>query len=404
MMKKSNPQRILMLVENNPFRKDIRVRQEAHALVLAGYHVSVICPAAGGQSFHEVFDGVNIYCYPSPYQGKGFLSYIFEYGYSLFAMFLLTVYLSFREGFDIIHAANPPDTAVFIAAFYKLFGKKFVFDHHDLAPDIYKLRFDTQNKANRLVYDVLVYLEYLSCNLADHVIATNQSYKLIEIERDRIPSERITVVRNGPALDRLKQANPIPEIKKMGRTVIVYLGIMGFQDGVDHLLRALYLLVNNLERNDFICVLAGGGDALPTLKILANQLGLNNFVMFTDFIESENVSKYISTAEICVSPEPSNPFNDHSTIIKISEYMALGKPIVAFDLPEHRITAQDSALFAHPNDELDFARKIVILMDDPELRKRMGQSGRARIEKELAWSHQIKYLLEVYKKMTHASM
>jgi glycosyltransferase involved in cell wall biosynthesis len=403
-MPKNDTKRVLMLVENNSFRKDVRVRQEAQALIQAGYHVSVICPAMCGQSFHEVLNGVNIYCYPTPYQGRGFLSYAFEYGYSLLAMFFLTIYLYIREDFHIIHAANPPDTAVFIAAFYKLFRKKFVFDHHDLAPEIYKVRFGDQKKVDRLVYQILVYLEKLSCKVADHVIATNQSYKFIEMERDRISSERITIVRNGPDLDRLKPVAPISELQQLGRTVIVYLGIMGFQDGVDHLLNALYLLAGDLGRTDFFCVIAGGGDALPSLKIQAEQLGLNNFVMFTDFVESEDVSKYISTAEICVAPEPSNALNDHSTIIKISEYMALGKPIVAFDLPEHRITAQDSALFAQPNDDLDFARKIAALMDDPEQCKRMGLSGRERVEKELAWSHQTIYLLEAYKKIINTKL
>ena len=245
MKQKHNAKRIIMLIENNSFRRDVRVSQEAQALIYAGYHVSVICPGTKGQPGHEVFNGVNVYYYPSPYQGKGFLSYIFEYSYSLLAMFLLTLYIHFHEGFDIIHAANPPDTTVFIAAFYKIIGKQFIFDHHDLAPEIFKVRFGVQRKAKLLVYRVLIYLERLSCKLADHVIATNQSFKLIEMERGKIPGEKITIVRNGPDLDRLKPTDPIPEIKQMGKVVIVYLGIMGFQDGVDHLLmRYIYWLIN----------------------------------------------------------------------------------------------------------------------------------------------------------------
>ena len=296
MTQKYNVKRIIMLVENNSFRRDVRVRQEAQALIRAGHHVSVICPGTKGQPGHEVFNEVNIYYYPSPYQGKGFLSYIFEYGYSLVAMFLLTIRIHIREGFDIIHAANPPDTTFFIAAFYKIFGKQFIFDHHDLAPEIFKVRFGTQRKIKLLVYLVLIYLENLSCKLADHIIATNQSFKLIEMERGKVPSEKITIVRNGPDLDRLKPTDPISEIKQIGKTVIVYLGIMGFQDGVDRLLNALYLLFNKLERKDFLCGIAGGGDALPSLKTQADLL------MFTDFIEPEKVSNYISTAEICVAP------------------------------------------------------------------------------------------------------
>jgi glycosyltransferase involved in cell wall biosynthesis len=399
-----NTKRVLMLVENNPFRRDVRVRQEAQALIHAGYQVSVICPAANGQSFHEVFNGVDIYCYPSPYQGKGFLSYIFEYGYSLLSMFSLTMYLYAYRGFDIIHAANPPDTAVLIAVFYKLLGKQFIFDHHDLAPEVFKVRFDTEKKVNQFIYQILIYMEYLSCKFADHVIATNQSFKLLEMERNNVPGERITIVRNGPDLDRLKLVDPISEIQRKGKATIVYLGIMGFQDGVDHLLKALYHLVNDLVRNDFYCVIAGGGDALPSLKLQAEQLGIIDFVMFTDFIEPEDVFKYISTAEICVAPEPSNLLNDRLSVIKISEYMALGKPIVAFDLPEHRVTAQDAALFARPGDDLDFAQKIVTLLDDPEQCKRMGKAGRERIENELAWSYQKKHLLEAYEKVINAKV
>lgn len=398
-MQKHKNRRVLMLVENNPFRRDIRVRQEAYTLVQAGYCVSVICPAVQGHPFYKVYQGVHVYSYPFLFQGKGFLGYIFEYGYSLISMLLLTLYVFIREGFDIIHAANPPDTAVFIAVFYKLFGKRFIFDHHDLAPEIFMVRFSNQKKLNKLVYQLLIELERLSCKFADHMIATNQSFKTIEMERHHVPGDRITVVRNGPDLDRLKPVAPLPGIQQPGKTIIVYLGIMGFQDGVENLLNALHLLSNKFNRNDFYCVIAGEGDALPSLKMQAELLGLNKYILFTGFIEPENVSQYISSAEICVAPEPSNSLNDRSTIIKILEYMALSKPIVAFDLPEHRVSAQDAALFASPGNDLEFAQNIITLMDNPLKRNKMGQAGRARIEKELAWSHQRKRLLEAYEKV-----
>jgi glycosyltransferase involved in cell wall biosynthesis len=391
--------RVLMLVENNTYLKDVRVIQEATSLTKAGCQVSVICQSNLGRPWREVVDGVNVLMYPSPPSKGSFLAYVWEYGYSLIAMFFLSFFVLWQPGFDVIHAANPPDTAVIIAAFYKLFGKQFIFDHHDLAPEIYKLRFGSQKKTNRLVYQILVYFEKLSCQLADCVVATNQSFKLIEMERDHISGGKITIVRNGPALERFKPEDPILEIQQTGKMIIVYLGIMGFQDGVDHLLGALHNLVNKLGRSDFLCVIAGYGDALPSLKDQANQLGLNDFVLFPGFIEPGNVSRYISTAEICVAPEPSNILNDRSTIIKIMEYMAIGRPIVAYDLPEHRVTAGNAALYARQNDELDFAQKIATLMDDYEKRKELGLIGLDRVKNELAWAYQEKQLLAMYDRL-----
>lgn len=390
---------VLMLIENNPLRRDVRVRQEAEALIQAGYRVSVISPGIPGQGFHETFNGIDLYSYPSPYQGRGFVGYAYEYGYSLAVMFALTTFLFFRRGFDVIHAANPPDISVFIGMFFKLFGKKYVFDHHDLSPEIFKVRFGTEKRITLLVYRILLFLERLSCRVADRVVATNQSYKSIEMNRTGIPAEKIAVVRNGPALERLKPVEPSPGLQRAGKTTLVYLGIMGFQDGVDHLLDALHLLVQELKRMDFFCVIAGGGDALPSLKEQTSRLGLDEFVIFTGFVEPDQVAAYISAADICVAPETSSPLNDHSTIIKILEYMALGKPIVAYDLPEHRISAQGAALFAPSGNDLDFARKIAALMDDPIQRDRIGRVGRERIEKELAWTHQARHLVATYADM-----
>jgi glycosyltransferase involved in cell wall biosynthesis len=299
-----------------------------------------------------------------------------------------------REGFDIIHVHNPPDTFVFIAAFYKLLGKRFVYDHHDLAPELYYARFG--GTGNPLIYNVLILLEKLSCQLADRVIATNQSYKTVEVRRGHVPEERITVVRNGPDLNLVRPMEPYPNLRQRGRTIINYVGRTASQDGVDYLLRALRHLICALDRTDFFCVIVGSGDALPDLQSLAEQLGLADHVLFTGWLEHAEAIRYISTADICVAPEPSNPYSDRSTTIKMMEYMALNKPIVAFDLPEHRVTAQEAAVYARPSDELDFARQIALLMDNPEQRKRMGYIGRERVETELAWPHQEKHLLEAY--------
>lgn len=387
--------RVLMLVENQAYPQDMRVRQEAIALAEAGYQVSVISKRDVKQPWRELVNGVKVFRYPSPPESNTFLGYIWEYAYSLVATFILSLFICWRPGFDIIHAANPPDTFVLIALIYKLFGKRFVFDHHDLVPEMYSIRFN--GKAHRFAYHLAVWLEKLSCRVADCVIATNQSYKDIEITRGHIPPERVTIVRNGPSFDRFHPVDPDHGLRQKNKIIIGYVGVMAFQDGVDYLLRALKRLIVDLSRADFYCVVIGKGDALASLNDLATQLELDEHVWLTGFVSDADLLRYLSTVDICVDPDPSNPFNDRCTMIKMMEYMALGKPIVAFDLPEHRITAQGAALYARANDELDFARKISDLMDDPELRMNLGRTGKERIKNELAWSYQIQNLLKVYK-------
>jgi glycosyltransferase involved in cell wall biosynthesis len=396
-MKTSVGRRVLMLLENNPYPQDDRVHREAKALAAAGYQVSVICPLDSAQPWSEILDDVHVYRFPAPPAGSGFWGYLWEYGYSMVATFVLSLLMFLREGFDVVHAHNPPDTFVFIAALYKLFGKRFVYDHHDLAPELYYARFG--GTGNRLIYHTLVLLEKISCRFADHVISTNQSYKTIEMQRGRVPEQRITVVRNGPELNHLQTAEPHPDLRQKGKTIICYVGVMGVQDGVDHLLRALRHLVYDLDRTDFFCVLVGAGDALPSLESLAEQSGLADYVLFTGWVEQAEVARYLSAAGIFVAPEPSNSYNDRSTMIKIGQYMAMGKPIVAFDLPEHRFTAQRSAVYVRPNDELEFARALAGLMDDPLRRQAMGSAGRRRVETELAWRYSVPNLLEAYRKL-----
>jgi glycosyltransferase involved in cell wall biosynthesis len=394
-MKASAGNRVLMLIENSTYPGDPRVRQEATTLAGAGYQVSVICQRDQNEPWRENVDGVFVFRYPTPLQARGFLGYVLEYSYSFVATFAISLFVLGNPGFDIIHAANPPDIAVFIALFYKLFGKRFVFDHHDLAPDMYLAR--SSHKSARLIYQVLAWLEKLSFRFAHHVISTNLSYKNVAMQRGHVPEEHITIVRNGPALDRLKLVQPDPDLKKRAAVIIGYIGVMGPQDGLDYLLRALQQLITVLGRSDFFCIIIGKGSALADLKSLATQLGVDQYVWFTGFIPEADMLRYLSTIDIGVDPDPSNSFNDRCTMIKMMEYMALSKPIVAFDLPEHRVTAGEAALYAHPNDELDFARQVAALMDDPERREKMGQIGRQRVENELAWPYQAVNLLDAYK-------
>lgn len=389
--------RILMLLENNSYPEDLRVRREAQSLVAAGYEVTVISPRGRGQSWRKVIDEVSVYRYNDPSHGNGFFGYLWEYGYSLVGTFYYSLIVFFRKGFDVIHAHNPPDLFVLIAMFYRMAGKRFVFDHHDLSPEMYRARF--RSGGNSLVFRVLVFFEKLSFWMADHVIATNESYKKVARDRGKVPEDRITIVRNGPDLNRVKLTEQDSRLRQKASTILGYVGVMGFQDGIDYLLRALRHLVQDLGRTDFYCVLIGKGDARDSLIQLASELELDDHVWFTGSIPDTEMLRYLSTADICVDPDPSNLFNDRSTMIKMMEYMALAKPIVAFDLTEHRVTAEDAALYAQPNDELDFARQVASLMDDPERCDEMGRFGKRRAETVLAWPFQEQNLLNVYRQL-----
>jgi glycosyltransferase involved in cell wall biosynthesis len=389
------PGRVLMIVENNSYPRDPRVRREAEGLAAAGYLVSVISPALPKQPLRETLGGIFVYRYPGPPEANGFLTYIYEYAYSTVAIFALSLWVFLGRGFDVIHTANPPDTLVFVAAFYKLFGKRFIFDHHDLAPDMYYARFE--GRGNRLVYRVLFWCEKLSCKLADHVIATNQSYKRIEMERHGVPEERITVVRNGPDPKRLRAVEPDPVLRKRAGTILAFAGITGYQNGVIALPKVLRCLVYDLGKRDVLFVIIGDGHALPEMKKMARDFALEDYVWFTGWVDDPSAYiRYLSTADICIDPTPSCTSNDASTMIKLMEYMSLGKPVVAFDVPEGRYSAQSAALYAKPNIEADMARAIAELIDDPQRRQAMGQFGRNRIETELAWSYSLPNLLEVY--------
>jgi glycosyltransferase involved in cell wall biosynthesis len=305
------------------------------------------------------------------------------------------VLVFFRDGFDVVHAHNPPDMFVLIAVVYKLLGKRFVFDHHDLSPEMYQARFP--GSGNRFVFGALVLLEKLTCHMADHVIATNESYKRVEMNRGRVPETRVTVVRNGIELQCLRRIEPDSALRQKSKTIIGYVGIMGFQDGVDYLLRALHHLLHDLGRSDFYTVLIGFGDAWLSLKKLASELALDEYVWLPGAIFGDELRRYLSAADICVVPDPSNGYNDRSTMVKMMDYMALGKPIVAFDLPEHRHTAQQAAVYVSPNDERAFAAALAQLMDDPLRRESLGAHGSERIKSQLAWEYSIPKLLDVYR-------
>ncbi len=382
-----------MLLENNPYPQDGRVRRESRALAQAGYEVTVISPSRDGQPWRDVVRGVRVYRYPFPVNRGGVAGYLWEYGASLLAALLLSIYVYLRHGFDIIHSHNPPDTFVLVAALFRPLGVRYIYDHHDLAPEMYDAHFEG---GNRLLHRLLLLFEWLSCRMADHVIATNESYKAMEMQRNGVPESHITIVRNGPDPSRVRLVEPDAALRAKGTTIIGYVGDMGFHDGLDYLLRAVRHLVYDLGRTDCYCVLIGRGDAWDKLHAMTGELGIADYVWMTGWIPDEDFVRYLSTVDICVDPDPYSPFNDRSSMIKMTEYMALGKPIVAFDLTEHRYTAQEAALYVPPNDELAFARALATLMDDPQRREEMGAAGRRRIETELAWKYSVQHLLRAY--------
>lgn len=383
-----------MLLENNAYPSDQRVRREANSLCTAGFQVTVISPSKKGQSSYENVNGVHVYRFPAPPAGDSFLGYLWEYGWSMFCSFFLTIWVFFRRGFDVVHAHNPPDVYVLIAICYRVFGKKFVFDHHDLSPEMYYARF--RNGGKKSVFKVLEFFEKLSCRFAHQIIATNESYKKVEIERANVSPEKITVVRNGPEIDKMMPVAPDPELRKKASTILGFVGVMGQQDGVDYFIKAVDHMVKQLGRTDVFAVIMGGGTAVPSLKKLTTELGLDKHIWFTGKVSLEELLKNLSTADICIDPDPYDPFNDRSTMIKMMDYMAVAKPIVAFDLTEHRASAEDAALYSRHNDIQDFANNIAILIDNPELREKMGAYGRQRMEEQMAWHHQEKNLLQVY--------
>ena len=388
---------VLIIVENLPLPFDRRVWQEANTLRDAGYKVSIICPTAKGyEKRHEVINNIHIYRHPLPLEGSGPLGYALEYGSALYWQFKLSLRIYKKRGFDVIQACNPPDNIFLIGLFYKIFcGKKFVFDHHDINPELYIAKFGKKD----IFYKLMVILERLTFMAADHSIATNESYKKIAISRGKMGTDKVTVVRSGPSLKRMKRIKPNPEWKKGKKYMVGYVGVMGKQEGIDHLLQAAKILANANERKDVHFVLIGGGTELESMKALSNNLGLSECVTFTGRIPDAPMLEALNTADVCVNPDIANEMNDKSTMNKIMEYMALGKPIVQYDLTEGRFSAQNASLYAEKNNPKDMADKISFLLDNPGLRKEMGEYGRNRVLKELHWGVEAPKYLGVYEKL-----
>jgi glycosyltransferase involved in cell wall biosynthesis len=385
--------RILIIVENLPVPFDRRVWQEATTLQAAGYEVSVICPIGKGfERRFEQIEGIDIHRHPLPVEAEGALGYALEYGAALFWELRLALKVQFGRGFDAIHACNPPDLIFLVGRLFKLFGKKFLFDHHDINPELYEAKFGRRD----LFYRLMLWCERLTFAAADVSIATNHSYRRIAIERGGMDPDRVFVVRSGPKLDRLKIGPAKPELKNGRRYLVGYVGVMGKQEGIDLLLEAVRHVVFTLGRTDIQFGLVGGGTSLDEMRRLAISLGVADYVTFTGRVSDAELLDMLNTADVCVNPDVANAMNDASTMNKIMEYMALGKPIVQFDLTEGRFSAGEASLYARRNDPHDLGDKIVALLDSPDERLRMGAFGRARVENELEWRFEAPKLLAAY--------
>ena len=383
---------VLILVENLSVPFDRRVWQESTALRDAGWEVHVICPRGTKRDTEPYveLDGVKIYRYPLKAAVGGPVGYLAEYGSALWH----TYRLARRVGrVDVVHACNPPDLFFLLAKRLKRRGTRFVFDQHDLVPELYLSRFE---RGEDLLYRAVCWLERQTYRTADVVVATNESYRDAALARGGKRPEDVFVVRSAPTVDRFRQVPPDESLRHGKPHLLCYLGVMGPQDGVDYALRALARLRDDLGRTDWHAAFVGAGDTFDAMRALAGELGLADQVDFTGRIPDEDLLRYLSTADVCLSPDPLNPLNDVSTMNKVMEYMAMSRPIVSFDLREARVSAGEAALYAPPNDELEFAKLVARLLDDPEERQRMGELGRARVSGPLSWEHSRTALLAAY--------
>ncbi|HEU5111660.1 MAG TPA: glycosyltransferase family 4 protein [Micromonosporaceae bacterium] len=388
--------RALVLVENLSVPFDRRVWQECTTLRDAGWEVHVICPQGTKRDTEPeaVIDGVRIHRYPLTAATGGPAGYAKEYGSALWHTFRLARKVLRTAGpIDVVHACNPPDLLYLVAKMLKRQGAKFVFDQHDLVPELYLSRFD---RGEDFLYRAVCRLERATYKAADVVIATNESYRAAALSRGGLAPEQVFVVRSAPAVDRFRPVPAEPELKRGKPHLLCYLGVMGPQDGVDYALRSIAKLRDELDRTDWHAVFVGAGDTFDAMVELSKELGLADRVEFTGRIPDSDLVRYLSTADVCLAPDPMNPLNDVSTMNKIMEYMAMGRAIVSFDLREARVSAGDAAVYAPANDELEFAKLIARLLDDPDERARMGRLGQERIRGPLSWENSSKALLAAY--------
>jgi glycosyltransferase involved in cell wall biosynthesis len=400
-MRSSEPTSVCIVVENLPVPVDRRVWCEARALRDAGYIVSVICPK--GKNFctasYEILEGIHIHRHRA-WEASTAIGHLLEYAWALAAELYLILKVFTHMRFRVLHGCNPPDTIFLLGLVLKPFGVRFIFDHHDLAPELFEAKFD---RGNGLLGALTRLAERCSFRVAKVSIATNESFKEVAVTRGGKRPEQVFVVRNCPDLTTLRRGPVRPEIKRGKPLLVVYVGFMAQQDGLDLLLESIEHIVKREKRTDTFFVLVGGGTLLPELRAMVAKKELDSFVAFTGQVSHEEVINYLSNADVGVAPDPKTPMNDNSTMIKIFEYMAFGLPVVLFDLKEGRHIAESAALYALPNDPIDFANQISRLLDSSELRQQLGACGRQRIEESLNWDAEKMTLLQAYSAVLQAN-
>lgn len=388
--------KILIIVENLPLPFDRRVWQEARTLVAAGAQVSIICPTGKGyEARYEFLEGVHIYRHPLQIEANSALGYLGEYGLALFWETILAWKIFFTRGFQVIHGCNPPDLIFLVALQFRLFGVKFLFDHHDINPELYEAKFNRRG----FFWKLMVFFERLTFKAATVSIATNHSYRQIAMSRGGKNADDVFVVRSGPDLSKLRTVSPEPKWRNGRKYLVGYVGVMGEQEGIDLLIAAVAHLVFDEKRDDIQFCLVGGGPSLDGLRLEVARRGLSEYIQFTGRAPDDVLFEVLSTMDVGVNPDRVNAMNDKSTMNKIMEYMALGKPMVQFDVTEGRFSAQEASLYAKANDPVDLAEKIAALLGDPARREMMGAYGRQRVENELSWSHQIQPLIAAYQRI-----
>jgi glycosyltransferase involved in cell wall biosynthesis len=395
--------KVLLLIENCSVPLDSRVWAEALTLREHGFQVSIIGPKGTNldQESYVYLDGVHIYRYWIVTNSGKYTAYMLEYGVAMVMTFFLSLKVLLRHGFDVIHVANPPDTYFLIGLFYRLLGKRFVFDQHDLSPELFLVKFSGRMQ---FLHRLLLVMERCSYRIATLVITSNRTIKDFAIKRGHVQANNVFAVYNGVDLNRIKRVSPEPELKRGRRFLLAFVGAMEVQDGVEYLLLALHALVHKRGRQDVSLVLMGDGDHAPALRKLAHELQLDEYVHFNGWTRAKDVVRFLSVADVGLVPEPQNGLNEYCTLGKTLEYMAVGKPSVAFDLPETRHVARDATLYAKPNSVEDFTDKIETLLNDELLREQMGAVGRKRIEEVFSWDHTKKEFLRAYEALVSKTL
>lgn len=393
-MRSSPARRVLIVVENLPVPLDRRVWLEATTLARAGYRVSVICPAMRGWTEpYEEIEGIRIWRYPLPPEGhEGARGYAREYGAALWHWFRLARKVRREAGFDVIHGCNPPDLVFLLALRYRLSGVRYLFDHHDVCPELYEAKFGRRG----LFWHVLRIWERLTFATASVSISTNDSFRAIAMRRGHMPPEDVFTVRSAPQIDRFLPGPGNTALRQGAGVVLGYVGVIGQQEGMDLLVAAVARLVREMGYSDLHVLIVGFGPALDTVRADVAARGLDAFFTFTGPLFGPDLLAALNVIDIGVAPDPKNTMNDISTMNKIMEYMALGKPAVQFDLTEGRVSAGAAALYARPNDPGDFAARIAELINDPQKRAEMGRIGRERVCNALSWEHSVPHLLAAY--------